>query len=120
MWLVSYITNRSLSAPSAAKGELTADDAGGMAVASSGEHKELEFCVPYGFSSVPPQRERAVVLPLDDGEVGMGVLRADGSLEEGEVKLFSAGGASLVLKNDGSVQINGTRVLVNGREVGND
>ena len=36
MWLVSYITNRSLSAPSAVKGELTADDAGGMAVASSG------------------------------------------------------------------------------------
>ena len=106
MWLVSYITNRSLSAPSAVKGELTADDAGGMAVASSGEHRELEFCVPY-------------VVVTADHATGCLTLQ-DGSLEEGEVKLFSAGGASLVLKNDGSVQINGTRVLVNGREVGND
>lgn len=111
MWLMRYITHNSLSAPGAAKGEWSADGAE-AAVHSSGQHRDLELCLPYGVMSVPPTGERAVVLPLDDGEVGLGVLRRAAGLEEGEVMLYSKGGASLVLKNDG-------RVLINGREVGN-
>ena len=53
-----------------------------------------------------------MVLPLNDGEVGLGVLPHGVSVQAGEVMLYSKGGASLVLKNDG-------RVLINGREVGN-
>ena len=82
MWLMHYITRNSLSAPGAAKGEWSADG-GESGVAASGQHKNLELCLPYGVLSLPP--------------VGM---------------LRSKGGASLVLKNDG-------RVLINGREVGN-
>lgn len=111
MWLMHYITNNSLGAPPAEKGELSRSSTQ-TAVASSGEHKNLEFCFPYGLASVPPNGERGVVLPLDDGEVGLGVLRGAENLQEGEVMLYSKGGASLVLKNDG-------RVLINGREVGN-
>ncbi len=111
MWLMSYITNNSISSPNAVKGELSA----GGAVSSSGEHKGVEMCFPYGVVSVPPAGERAVVLPLDDGEVGLGVLKKAVGLEAGELMLYSKGGASLVLKNDGRVLING-RELVNGTE----
>lgn len=111
MWLMHYITRNSLSAPGAAKGEWSADG-GESGVAASGQHKNLELCLPYGVLSLPPVGERAVVLPLEDGEVGLGVLRQTDGLEEGEVMLYSKGGATLVLKNDG-------RVLINGREVGN-
>ena len=76
-------------------------------VVSSGEHKNLPICAPYGVLSIPPARERAVVLPLDDGEVSIGVLAAAENLSEGEVMLRSSGGASIVLKNDGTVLING-------------
>lgn len=110
MWLMNYITNHSMTSPSAAKGEMNTGGAGGTAVASSSEHKSLELCFPYGIVSVPPSGERAVVLPLDDGEVGLGVLTRAVGLEDGEVMLYSKGGASLVLKNDG-------RVLINGQEV---
>ena len=54
-----------------------------------------------------------MVLPLADGEVSLGVLTQAHSLDEGELMLYSKGGASIVLKNDG-------RVLINGREYGND
>ena len=54
-----------------------------------------------------------MVLPLDDGEVSLGVLGQEQTLSEGELMLYSKGGASIVLKNDG-------RVLINGREYGND
>ncbi len=53
------------------------------------------------------------MLPLRDGETALGVLHGSGGLEPGEVMLYSKGGASIVLKNNGSV-------LINGREVGND
>ena len=53
------------------------------------------------------------MLPLRDGETALGVLHSGSGLEPGEVMLYSKGGASIVLKNNGSV-------LINGREVGND
>lgn len=110
MWLMNYITKNSLTAPSAVKGNVNKNDASGTAVVSSGEHKRLKSCFPYGIVSVPPTGESAIVLPLDDGEVAMGVIANNASLSEGEIMLYSKGGASIVLKNDG-------RVLVNGREI---
>ena len=61
---------------------------------------------------MPPAGESAVVLPLSDGEVELGVLSRAVGLDEGELMLYSKGGASIVLKNDG-------RVIINGQEYGN-
>ncbi|MEE0913798.1 MAG: hypothetical protein U0L76_04335 [Ruminococcus sp.] len=110
MWLMNYITQNSMTAPSAVKGNVNKNDKDGIAVVSSGEHKKLKSCFPYGIISVPPTGERAIVLPLDDGEVGLGVIATNAELLEGELMLYSKGGASIVLKNDG-------RVLINGQEV---
>ena len=57
--------------------------------------------------SIPPTGQKAVVLPLDDGEVGLGVISSNAELEEGELMLYSKGGASIILKNSGKVLING-------------
>lgn len=111
MWLMSYITKNSLTAPNAVKGNVNSNKSDGLSVVSSGEHKQLKTCLPYGVVSVPPTGECAVVLPLDDGEVSLGVIAENVGLEEGEVMLFSKGGASIVLKNSG-------KVLINGKEYG--
>ncbi len=110
MWLMNYITKNSLASPNAVKGNVNKNDKDGTAVVSSGEHKRLKSCFPYGIISVPPTGERAVVLPLEDGEVNLGVIAESSNLNEGELMLYSKGGASIVLKNDG-------RVLVNGQEL---
>lgn len=110
MWLMNYITKNSIASPSAVKGDVNKNDDSGTAVVSSGEHKRLKSCLPYGVVSIPPKGERAVVLPLDDGEVGIGVIARSAELEEGELMLYSRGGASILLKNDG-------RVLINGKEL---
>lgn len=104
---MSYITNNSITSPNAVKGSVNKNDSSGTAVMSSGEHKELKSCFPYGVYSVAPTGERAVVLPLDDGEVGLGVIAKGSDLEAGEIMLYSKGGASIVLKNNGDVLING-------------
>ncbi len=109
MWLMNYITKNSIAPPSAVKGGVKNSNSNSIAVVSSGEHKRLKSCLPYGIASVPPTGECAVVLPLEDGEVSLGVIAKSKTLEEGELMLFSRGGASIVLKNDG-------RVLINGKE----
>lgn len=109
MWLMSYITKNSITSPNAVKGSVDGIKSDGLSVASSSEHKQLGSCLPYGVISVPPVGERAVVLPLDDGEINLGVLAHNNSIAPGEVMLMSKGGASVVLKNDG-------RVLINGKE----
>ena len=105
MWLMSYMTKNSITPPNAVKGDVQGND--GSSVRSSGEHKNLPICAPYGVFSIPPSGERAVVLPLDAGEVSVGVISSADNLSEGEIMLRSSGGASIVLKNDGTVLING-------------
>lgn len=58
---------------------------------------------PYGVYALIPRDARAVVL---DG-LCLGVTDSVEGLEEGEVCLYSRGGASIVLKNSGEVLING-------------
>lgn len=71
--------------------------------------ENIQICLPYGVVSVPPKGSGAVVLPVGSSAVVCGVVGDNTlSLEQGEVALYSKGGASIVLKNDGTVVINGT------------
>lgn len=107
MWLTGYITRNSMNSKNAVKGNVSSSKNNRVSVESSCEHKQLKTCVPYGLASVPPVGESAVVLPLEDGELSLGVVAKTHNLDEGEVMLFSKGGASIVLKNNGKVLING-------------
>ena len=109
MWLMNYITKNSITAPKAERGGVKSSG-NTVSVDSSEEHREIKCCVPYGFASVVPVGESAVVLQLANGEVSLGVLAKNVELDEGEVMLSSKGGASIVLKNDGRVLINGKAV----------
>jgi phage gp45-like len=83
----------------------------GVSVSAASEHRSLPAAAPYGIAYVPPVGESALVLPTEAGNVYLGVIAAPAAdLEQGELMLYSAGGASIVLKNDG-------RVLINGRAV---
>ncbi|MEE0264091.1 MAG: hypothetical protein UD936_00540 [Acutalibacteraceae bacterium] len=65
---------------------------------------------PYGIASVIPKGTRVVAVPVGDTAVCIGAQQQADGLKEGELMLFSSGGASIVLKNDGKVLINGKEV----------
>ncbi len=66
--------------------------------------------LPYGIISVPPKGARAAAVEAGGRVCVVGIESGtEMYLEPGEIGLYSAGGASLVLKNDGSVYINGRR-----------
>jgi phage gp45-like len=70
-------------------------------------HINIPVVSPYGIATVPPKGERVVVLPTGNTAVCLGTPQKNNNLEEGELMLFSSGGASIVLKNNGKVFING-------------
>lgn len=107
MWLLDYVTKNSLKKASPSCGDVTSTDTGTVAVSSSTEDRRLPVVAPYGIYYVPPTKEQAVVLPLDSGRVMLGVKAPVKDLQPGELMLFSSGNASIVLKNNGDVVING-------------
>ena len=74
-----------------------------IAVCTELERRAPIVAVPYGVAVSVPQGTEAVML----GGVCLGVVNDAEGLLPGEVRLFSAGGAEIVLKFDGTVVING-------------
>lgn len=109
MWIADYVTKNSVANPFAVCGNVVNNSGIKSAVKSSAEHKNLKSVAPYGVYSVAPKGEKAVVLPLADCEVCVGVVGNNNNIEEGEILLKSKGGASILLKNDGFVYINGVK-----------
>ena len=113
MWLTSFLSKGKVKTP-ATKGSITGAGASSVCIDASTQHRDVTLVAPYGFAYVPPVGEGAVLVPFDGGEACVGVVTGlCENLQRGEVMLYSAGGASIVLKNDKTVLINGVDV-VNG------
>ena len=112
MWLSEYVTGRSFEKESAVSGEVRGASKGNVAVSSTCDYTSLPMIAPAGIAYLPVEGAKTVIVNGAGGTVCLGVIDAPPQdLEAGELMLYSAGGASLVLKNNG-------KVLINGREVG--
>ncbi len=100
MWLTRQLGKT--AGPQVSSGEV----AGGAQLSIRGEreYRLPETLFPYGFSSLAAGGQKAVM--LDGFCAGISAL-PDEALEEGEVRLYSAGGAEILLKKSGEVIING-------------
>ncbi len=76
----------------------------GFSVQGEKEYMSPEQVTPYGVSSRAAGGRQAVML---DGYCAGVLSGEDSKLSEGEVRLYSAGGAEILLKNNGDVVING-------------
>ena len=112
MWISRYVTENSFSKDSPSVGVVRAAGGEKVSVSASSDHRSLPIAAPYGIAYVAPIGSRSLVLPTESGNVSLGVIgEAGADLQPGEMMLYSAGGATVVLKNDG-------RVLINGKAVG--
>ncbi|MGN0459319.1 MAG: hypothetical protein ACI4RL_02160 [Ruminococcus sp.] len=109
MWITNYIAKERSSNP--VTGEITGGSSVKADVFASGEYNNMRMAVPYGVIYNPPVGATGVVLPTERGNMLIGVCPDDDiDLDPGEVMLYSSGGASIVLKNNGKVLINGKEV----------
>ena len=111
MWLTSLMAKNMRSQRSAENAFVTESKDSKVSLVADSKHNDVPVVAPFGIIYSPPAGVQAVMVPTSSGEVCAGVVMpAATDLESGEIMLCSKG-ASLVLKNDG-------RVLVNGKELG--
>ena len=69
---------------------------------------------PYGYAARPPEGEQALLLPLGEGWICQGCLEGESSLQPGEIRLRSLGGAEILLQNSGEISLNGLIITKDG------
>ena len=106
MWISQNIVQKDPEIR-AAQGSVTGCAKAGITVQGAKEHREMGIYAPFGISYVPPEGEPVLLLPVSGGTACAGTLMRQQNLEPGELMLFSAGGAQLVLKNSGEILLNG-------------
>lgn len=109
MWLLDYVTRNSILNPKTQQGSITGVNDGTVQVNASSDFRRLPIVAPYGIAYVPPAGVDSVVMPVGSGQVCTGVVAENKGLQPGELMLYSSGGASIVLKNDGSIYLNGVK-----------
>ena len=118
MWLSKKLTQHEMqNAASAQSGTVTVEGAE-AAVYTSGEDRDVRVASPRGFFWKPMNGENVLVIKGgvfgEEAYIVGAVQEDDGTLSAGEVRIASAnGGAEIVLKNNGRVDINGS-VFING------
>ncbi len=75
-----------------------------LRIQGESEYHSPELLFPYGYSAAAAEGGRALML---DGVCAGMAAAPDGDLSQGEVRIYSAGGAEILLKNTGEVVING-------------
>ncbi len=106
MWLSKRISKNE-SANHADIAKLTISDRSQWETSGSATARNVAFYAPYGYRYCAPIGADMLVLPSASEQVAVGTRMPYSALERGEVMISSLGGANIVLKNDGSVVING-------------
>ena len=106
MW-ISRRLEKENAGISAERGYVSMNKDGRIEAASSVNSRDTAAFSPYGYTAAVPRGEEVLLIPSNDGQVVIGTKSESKALEAGEIKIASLGGASIVLKNDGSVIING-------------
>lgn len=91
---------------------------------SAASEKGTEHCamvVPAGMISVPMSDDETVLLETKDCPVCLGVKIGyyGKPYSPGEVILFSRGGSTILLDNQGDIHITAGHLYLNGEEIGN-
>lgn len=107
MWVSKEIVSGENEKNNIFFGKVTNASSAGLNVQADVENRDTKVVSPYGIVSIPEIGSKVVMTKIEDKFLMSGSLQDNVSLEPGELMLYSAGGASIVLKNDGKVLING-------------
>jgi phage gp45-like len=109
MWITSYISKDKEKSPSF--GEVSKSSVSTINFNGSSILNDVNIVAPFGISYCPVSNSEGVVVPVQESTFMLGVKAGiDDSLEPGELLLYSKGGASILLKNDGKVYVNGKAI----------
>jgi len=114
MWLSKQSAAREGNTGGTSAGRVTGVR-GSMTVMGDGEYRDVAVYGPPGISALPLVGDNALLVEAGGEKRLLGVRNNTEGLEPGEIRLRSAGGAEILLKNNGEVRVNG-QVIAGGEE----
>ena len=72
---------------------------------------------PRGIAYLPAVGDNVLLLPVEGRDTCVGVLASTAGLRPGELRLFSSGGASILLASNGEIHLNGAVITQDGRVI---
>ncbi len=114
MWITKQLVQkeRPINATTA---KVTMADKNTVCTTGSAQHRGLPTYAPFGIDSVPPFGTKVLIIDSEVGNVCTGALCDTGQVQVGELRLFSQGGAFIVLKNNGDILLNGVKITKSGK-----
>lgn len=103
MWISQQITAAQNRKTAAEVAEVT----GAAVMQGESEYRGIPFLGPWGIAYLPPNTAKTVVVGTGSRNACIGAVTQEKGIAPGELLLFSSGGASIYLKNNGDVVING-------------
>lgn len=113
MWLSKRYSKK--GGALAEEGTITVSSNGCSEATGTLQSRNTESYSPYGYSYCAPVGEQVLIVNSSSGAVSAGTKMKSSSLQQGEVALSSLGGASILLKNNGDVVINGVVISKKGQ-----
>lgn len=117
MWLSKKLAAHELQDVASAQDGTVTIEGGELAVFSSGEKREVKTVGPGGYEWQPRKGEDVLIVRggiFGEESYAVGVPeQANEALAPGEVRIRSAAGAEIVLRNSGRIDINGL-LFING------
>lgn len=114
MWITEQLGQKEGQAV-ATTADVTMTDKNKVSTSGSENLKGVPVFSPFGVQSIPPAGTTVLLVNADKGAVCCGSINNKGNLEAGEVKIYSSGGASIVLKNNGDILLNGAKITRDGK-----
>ncbi len=109
MWLSKKLAQSTVSSQenNAEIGTLSIATDDVVAAVSSSEKRGVVFYAPNGIEFFPEENCDVLLLTCGNKTVCAGVeMKKSSMINAGEIRIFSRGGANMVLKNDGSIVLN--------------
>lgn len=114
MWISKQLAHDEKE-PIATSAKVTLTQDNSICTSGSAEKRYVPIYAPFGIESVPPLGSQVVLIENENGTACLGVLCNSQGIDDGELKLFSKGGAYIVLKNNGEIILNGARITKDGK-----
>ena len=94
--------------------QVTFSEAGDFGAVGAAEYRGIPVFSPKGVAYRPSEGDNLLILPVDGVDACIGTLAFTEGLKAGELRLTSAGGAKIWLKNNGDVVINDVVITKSG------
>lgn len=110
MW-ISRILSENKAEPLPETGEVTLSSPDNWEADASKKERNINSFSPYGYAAVAPVGEEVLLLPVSNGTAALGTKTNAEGLAAGEILIRSKGGATIELKNDGTIVLNKTVII---------